>query len=367
MVNNKDGVSMESGGGGYVGYNIIENNSSGDDCIDLDITKSGSDIIIEYNKLYNSADDGIEIRLFTTPDQNIHYEIRNNTIIGSGKAGIQIISYDVYTGKVFNIHHNIFQNCKTGLGCMEGSNTSEDLSGASKMDERVYFYNNTMLGNQMGATGGNNVIAINNIVSGNTIGGFKRFGANSVAANNLFYNNQDNNFIEFDASAEQYDNILTKDPLLDEISFRPEINSSCIDVGIDKFILDGSTVIEITAEEYAGTAPDIGALEYDITLNNNRSFTDVSLNPYIRNYPNPFKLSTKISINLPQADYVEVAIFDMMGRKIQILEERHKEKGIYTIEWNARDENGNKLPSGLYTAQINTSNRISNTKMLLLH
>ncbi|MCK4919463.1 MAG: DUF1565 domain-containing protein, partial [Bacteroidales bacterium] len=118
MINNLDAVSMESGGGGYVGYNLFENN--GDEGIDLDINENGSDIIIEYNTIDDSNDDGIEIRLFTAPNQNIHYEIRNNIIIGSKRAAIQIISYDVYTGKVFNIHHNVFQNCMTGLGCMEG-------------------------------------------------------------------------------------------------------------------------------------------------------------------------------------------------------------------------------------------------------
>jgi hypothetical protein len=61
--NNIDPVSMETGGGGYVGYNIIEN--SGDDGIDLDIgisgSYTGSDILIEHNRIVNSADDGIEI------------------------------------------------------------------------------------------------------------------------------------------------------------------------------------------------------------------------------------------------------------------------------------------------------------------
>ncbi|MCK5463754.1 MAG: DUF1565 domain-containing protein, partial [Bacteroidales bacterium] len=111
MFDNLDAVSMEGGGGGYVGYNLFDNN--GDEGIDLDINQNGSDIIIEYNNIVTSNDDGIEIRLFTAPNQNIHYEIRHNTIEGSNNAAIQIISYDVYTGKEFNIHHNIFKNCKT--------------------------------------------------------------------------------------------------------------------------------------------------------------------------------------------------------------------------------------------------------------
>jgi hypothetical protein len=363
MVNNVDPVSMEAGGGGYVGFNLIENNR--DDGIDLDINQNGSDIIVEYNTIVNSDDDGIEIRLFTTPNQNIHYDIRYNTITGSRNAGIQLISYDVYTGKVFNMHHNIIRNCKTALGCMEGSNTSEDLSGASKMDEKVYFYNNTILENQMGATGGNNVIAINNIIAGNTIGGFKRFGENSAIANNLFHDNKDNNLIEINDSVEQYDNIFEVDPMLDEITLRPGINSPCIDAGLDKFFLDGISVIEITPEEYSDSAPDIGALESN-GENTTVSVNNVSDNYHIRNYPNPFKQSTNISINLLQTDYLKVNIYDMTGRNICRLEAGLKEKGMHTIEWTARDTNGYKLPGGIYIAQIQTNTIISNTKMLLL-
>lgn len=366
--NNIDPVSMETGGGGYVGYNLIENN--GDDGIDLDIGISGnytgSDILIEHNTILNSNDDGIEIRLFTTPNQNIHYDIRHNVITGSNNAGIQLISYDVYTGKVFNLHHNIIRNCKTGLGCMDGSNSSEDLSGALKMDEKVYFYNNTILENQMGATGGNSVIAINNIIAGNTIGGFKRFGENSAIANNLLYNNKDNDLIEINNSVEQYDNIFAEDPLLDELTLRPGINSPCIDAGLDKFTLDGISVIEISSDEYTGSAPDIGAME------SNGETTSLSVNyvsdiDHIRNYPNPFQRTTKIAIILSQSCYVKVDIYDMTGRNIYTLDEGHKDKGMHTIEWSARDENGHKLPGGLYIARISTGNTVSNIKMLLLH
>jgi len=365
--NNLDPVSMETGGGGYVGYNLMENNL--DDGIDLDIgisdSYTGSDILIEHNTIVTSDDDGIEIRLFTTPNQNIHYEIRNNTITGSNNAGIQLISYDVYTGKVFDIHHNIIRNCKTALGCMGGSNTSEDLSGASLMDEKVFLYNNTFLENEMGATGGNSMIAINNIIAGNTIGGFKRFGRYSAIANNLFYNNMDNNFIEINNLAEQSDNILTEDPLLDEITLMPGNGSPAIDAGMDSFILDEITVIEIAPEEYSGSAPDIGALESDaetaVAL-----VMNVSDDYLIRNFPNPFLQSTIISINLSQTGIIKLDIYDMMGRNTCTLEEGLREKGIHNVEWLATDVNGNKLPAGIYFARIRTGNIISNTKMLLL-
>lgn len=366
LVNNHDGVSMESKGGGYVGYNIIENNGSGDDNIDLDIGINGSDILIEHNKLYNGDDDGIEIRLFDTPNQNIHYEIRYNTITGADNAGIQIISYDIFTGKVFDIHHNIIQFCKSGIGCMEGANTSEDMSGASLMDELVYLYNNTFLKNQTGATGGNSMIAINNIIADNTLAGFKRFGASSVIANNLFFNNHSNDLLEISGSAGQYDNILAMDPLLDETTFIPGTNSPCIDAGLDKLMLDGSPVIEISTEEYMGAAPDIGAMESEGAPAVIQSYF-ASGDHHIINYPNPFRHTTDIVLMVSESSDVRVDIYDTTGRCIKTFDEGLRSKGTHMLKWSAKDENGNNLPGGTYIARMSTDNKVSKTKMLLLH
>jgi hypothetical protein len=263
--NNLDAMSFESGSGGYVGYNTVENDR--DDGLDIDIGSEqdniGSDILVEYNPNINSNDDGIEIRLFSYPYQNINYDIRKNTIIGSNNAGIQLISYDEFTGKVFYIHHNIIHGCKTALGCMEGSNTAEDMSGASKMDEKIYLYNNTLVGNKMGATGGNNILALNNIVFGNESGGFKRFGTGSAIVNNLFYQNGVDDFVELNESVVKNGNIFSMDPLLDNISYVPNINSPCIDAGTKTYELNGNIILEIASEYITGSAPDIGAIEYN--------------------------------------------------------------------------------------------------------
>ena len=266
FVNNLDGMSFESGGGGYAGYNIAENDR--DDALDLDITvdeeNSGSDILVEYNLFINSHDDGIEIRLFKPKNQNINYIIRKNQIIGSNNAGIQLISYDEFTGKVFDIHHNIFINCKTGLGCMGGAKTREDLTGASKMDERVYFYNNTIIGCNMGATGGNNIQAFNNLVSGNLLGGFKMFGPDCSILNNLFFRNAGNDFTEIDPAVIRSGNIFSQDPLIDENTYLPAENSLCIDAGIISIEIDGMELLRISPEDFTGDAPDLGAIERGI-------------------------------------------------------------------------------------------------------
>ena len=263
FIGTLDAMSFEGSGGGYAGYNTVENDR--DDGMDLDIRlggeNHGSDILIEHNTIIDSNDDGIEIRLYDYPDQNIHYTIRNNKIISSNNAGIQIISYDIFTGKSFDIHHNIITQCKVGLGCMEGTNTRENIAGATTMDELICLYNNTLIDNQMGATGGNNLIAVNNLVMGNTLGGFKKFGKNSAAVNNLFFSNGGEDFVEFSESVVKEGNIFSSDPYMDNTTYAPSSNSPCIDAGIKEYSLNGKKLLEIEAQTIKGTAPDIGAIE----------------------------------------------------------------------------------------------------------
>jgi hypothetical protein len=216
---------------------------------------------VENNTISGSHDDGMEIRLYDYPDQNINYIIRNNKIFGCVNAGIQIISYDIYTGKSFMIHHNIIKGCKTGFGCMEGANTREDMTGASKMDELVLFFNNTLIGNQMGATGGNEIIALNNLVTGNLLGGFRRFGANSVILNNLFYSNGQGDLIEINDSAVRTGNIFSSDPEIDSTTFAPSATSPCINAGVDKYSVDGVDILKVPEDMISGPLPEIGAVE----------------------------------------------------------------------------------------------------------
>lgn len=74
-------------------------------------------------------------------------------------------------------------------------------------------------------------------------------------------------------------------------------------------------------------------------------------------YPNPFNPSTNIPYQLEtEADY-ELAIFDMTGRRIRLLESGHKSPGTYTSNWNGRNDNGELVGSGVYAVRLESGNR----------
>ena len=91
---------------------------------------------------------------------------------------------------------------------------------------------------QNGATGGNKIIAFNNLITGNELGGFKLFGAKSVVLNNLLFQNGGEDFIEIDQGAVMDENITDIDPMINENTLYPTENSPCIDAGISELNLE---------------------------------------------------------------------------------------------------------------------------------
>ena len=80
-----------------------------------------------------------------------------------------------------------------------------------------------------------------------------------------------------------------------------------------------------------------------------------------QNYPNPFNPSTRISYNLPQASFVTIKIYDILGREVKTLLNEFKPSGKYEITLNASD-----LSSGIYFYTLRVGNNIISKKMTLL-
>ncbi len=66
------------------------------------------------------------------------------------------------------------------------------------------------------------------------------------------------------------------------------------------------------------------------------------------NYPNPFNPSTQISYFLSTSSNVEISVYDISGKLIQILENGNKDAGINSVTFNASN-----LSSGIYFYRIN--------------
>ncbi|MCP4634843.1 MAG: T9SS type A sorting domain-containing protein, partial [candidate division Zixibacteria bacterium] len=72
-----------------------------------------------------------------------------------------------------------------------------------------------------------------------------------------------------------------------------------------------------------------------------------------QNYPNPFNSSTKIRYKLLQPADVVISIYNILGQKVKVLENRLHNSGPHTAQWNGKDESGDLLASGIYFCRIN--------------
>jgi hypothetical protein len=91
-----------------------------------------------------------------------------------------------------------------------------------------------------------------------------------------------------------------------------------------------------------------------------------SENCQIRNYPNPFRSSTNILYNLVRQEHVKIEIYNLLGQRLATLVNEIKDKGEHAIEWTAMDSKGDKLPAGIYLAQICTGPVSKSIRLILL-
>ena len=223
------------------------------DGIDLD---GATEATIENNIIRNNKDDGIEIRLHEYSGPILTVIIRNNTISGNLEDGIQLIDYPDVSDRVFFIERNLIQgSAMAGLGLMDNGNSTEDFRAAN-IPERIYLINNTFADNPYSLSGGDNVVALNNIFVNSTTLALKNVDADSIVAYNLFWNNAtDSQGSNIDSNATFF-----ADPLLDS-NGQLQQDSPAIDAGVARFEWNGETILEIPPNAFSGEAPDLGTFE----------------------------------------------------------------------------------------------------------
>ena len=80
-----------------------------------------------------------------------------------------------------------------------------------------------------------------------------------------------------------------------------------------------------------------------------------------QNYPNPFNPSTKISFSLPQAEFVNLTVFNSLGQEVQQLVNTALPAGNHTVTFDAAD-----FPSGIYFYRIKAGQYSDLKKMVLI-
>lgn len=274
-------VNYQWGAGGSNRNNVYF--KSTDDAIHLD--NIDRPLLIENNRIMYAGDDAIEVNLQDKPSPPgvVDVNIWNNVIIGSRVDGIQLIDFPndpQDTNRRFVIAGNLIANSvKAGIGLLSNANPVEDFTGAD-MVEAIRVFNNTFYGNNHGISGGDNLVAFNNIIANSPGRGVWKVqgppGSNSVIAFTLFFNNA----MDADQSTLGPGIITGQDPLFvaapnpgpdgawetvdDDFSgLLLQGISPAIDRGVTQYVAtSGEPVPSSPITGFIGAAPDLGWREF---------------------------------------------------------------------------------------------------------
>jgi FlgD Ig-like domain len=82
-------------------------------------------------------------------------------------------------------------------------------------------------------------------------------------------------------------------------------------------------------------------------------------------YPNPFNPKTTIEFTLAEAGAIELAVFDLRGRLVKVLDQESRAIGRYRATWDGRDQDGRAMPANTYICRLVTSHGTKSQKLIL--
>jgi hypothetical protein len=124
-----------------------------------------------------------------------------------------------------------------------------------------------------------------------------------------------------------------------------EVNGASCEFGLDDIYWEGGGTVSVIEGEFS-KAP----IKYSLD----------------NNYPNPFNPLTTIRYDLPEDGFVNVTIYDMMGRTVKIVVTEEQSAGVKSVQWDATDSFGKPVSAGVYLYQIQVGEYMQTKKMVLL-
>ena len=84
------------------------------------------------------------------------------------------------------------------------------------------------------------------------------------------------------------------------------------------------------------------------------------------NYPNPFNSRTQIAYRLAAPGPVRLEIYNVLGQRVRTLVNEFQPAGMYQTPWDARDQQGATVGTGVYLTRLIYSGGVQTRRMLYL-
>jgi hypothetical protein len=94
--------------------------------------------------------------------------------------------------------------------------------------------------------------------------------------------------------------------------------------------------------------------------------TPIPLNTFLAHTkPNPFRTGTEITFGLKDGADVDIAVYDVSGRRVVTLVKGSRDAGTYTVNWKGTDSFDRKLSAGVYLLRMKAGDYESTRKLLI--
>jgi hypothetical protein len=124
----------------------------------------------------------------------------------------------------------------------------------------------------------------------------------------------------------------------------------------------GTSSVEIDFTELADANYGINRPSFAEAIGGGESF-EYALG---QNFPNPFNPETSIRYSVAEPGAVRIAVYNALGQQIRTLVSNHKVAGDYTVDWDARDQSGVEVASGVYIYRMEINGFESAHRMVLV-
>jgi len=128
-------------------------------------------------------------------------------------------------------------------------------------------------------------------------------------------------------------------------------------------VTDGAETADINFELKIVTLEDLIGTPVEEAISENAVPVKFALS---RNYPNPFNPSTNFTYSLPKSGFVDLAVYDLLGRKVRTLVHKDVQAGAHSGSWDGRDKDSAAMPSGVYIIRLESQNYVQVIKATLI-
>ena len=85
-----------------------------------------------------------------------------------------------------------------------------------------------------------------------------------------------------------------------------------------------------------------------------------------QNYPNPFNPTTNVIYSIQKEGFVQLEIYDLLGRTVKSLLSEIKSAGEYSLSWDGKNDQGELVASGIYYYTLKVENETLYSKRMIL-